>query len=300
MVSGQTTIFSLPREIRDEIYDLVLNSPRTPPSCPQQAGVRYEEVIGMKRYGCELASILYPSPNSDHGSGSVLSQVNRQLRQESRDFITNPYLTSSVTSKLDAMLQGPRLWLSWTSVPHSMPKMDNLEIDLRIFDTPDDGGIFCSSIRAQNVVIMLLRAIDLLLDYGPSFRCQDDALGLKVDTLTIILLHRYDKLFRPDEQWMKDHESSEPDDTETSEEGHVHNLLSSHLGDFVRRGFFSDKVQTLRFSSIGALNVYRPRNIEPSRKRFFHMWCQLGVDKYMRVEKVNSADLRTGKDEKQE
>ncbi|KAL9028681.1 MAG: hypothetical protein Q9180_007130 [Flavoplaca navasiana] len=279
MVSGQTTIFSLPREIRDAIYDLVLNSPRTPPSSPQQAGVRYEEVIDIdtKRFGDEVASVLYPSPTSDHGSGSALLQVNRQLRQESRDFITNPHLTSSATYKLDAMLQGPRLWLSWTSFPHSMPKIDNLEIDLRIFDTLDDGHIFWSSNRARTVVILLLRAIDRLLDHGPSFRCQDDTLGLKIDTLTIYILHRYDKLLRRDEQSMNDHESSKPDDTGTSEEGYVHDLLSSHLREFVRLGLFSGKVQTLRFSSVGALDVYSIRNIEPSSKRFVQMWCQKGA-----------------------
>ncbi|KAL9627850.1 MAG: hypothetical protein Q9204_006289 [Flavoplaca sp. TL-2023a] len=115
MVSGQTTLFSLPREIRDAIYDLVLNSPRTPPSCPQQAGVRYEEVVETEWFDHETGNVLYPSPTSDHGSGSALSQVNRQLRQESHDFITNPNLTRSVAYKLDAMLQGPRLWLSWTA-----------------------------------------------------------------------------------------------------------------------------------------------------------------------------------------
>ncbi|KAL8865220.1 MAG: hypothetical protein Q9198_009423, partial [Flavoplaca austrocitrina] len=253
MVSGHTTIFSLPREIRDAIYDLVLNSPGTPPSCPQQAGVRYEEVIDTKQCGRELASILYPSPNSDHGSGSALSQVNRQLRQESRYFITNPYLTSSVTYKLDAMLQGSRLWLSWTSIPHSMSKIDNLKIDLRILDTQD--GVFFSedSPRLQTVFLLLFRAIDRLLNHGPSFRYQDDTHGLKVDTLTINLLHKYDKLFRPNEQSMKDRESPKPEDVVTSEAVHlrVNSYLLGRLETLVQLGFFSDKLQNLRVSRWG-------------------------------------------------
>ncbi|KAI4275646.1 MAG: hypothetical protein LQ337_003077 [Flavoplaca oasis] len=302
MVSSQTTIFSLPREIRDAIYDFVLNSPRTPPSCPQQAGVRYEEAIEIEDPVHELASVLYPSPNSHHGCASALLQVSRQLRQESHDFITNPHLTSSVTYKLDAMHQGPRLWLSWTTVPHSMSKIENLEIDLRILDPLDARSFLRDAPRPQTVVTLLYRTINRLLNHGPSFRYQDDTHGLKVDTLTIHLLHRYDKLLRPTKHSMKTRESPKLGDVRTSERDHqgLHFCLSSRLSRLVWLGFLSGKVQNLKISSRGGTDVYSTRNVEnlnwlpDELARYGLKW---GFDKEMRVKKVDSADLYPGKDE---
>ena len=295
MVSYQTTLFLLPREIRDAIYDLVLNSPGTPPSSPQQAGVRYEERFETHWFDNEFASVLYPSPNSLHGSGSALSQVNRQLRQESHDFITNPHLTSSVAYKLDAMLQGPRLWLSWTSVPRSVSKIENLDIDLRILDPLDDRFLSRDAPRRQTVVTLLVRTMDRLLNHGPSFRYQDDIHGLKVDTLTIHLLHRYDKLFRPTKHSMKTRKIPKLGHIRTGD-----TCLSLRLSKLVYLGFLSGKVQNLTISSRGGADVYSTRNIEPLNwlpdelARYDLRW---GFDKEMRVKKVYSADLCPGKDE---
>ena len=302
MVSHQTTIFSLPREIRDAVYDLVLNSPRTPPSSPQQAGVRYEEVIDTRLYGHELASVLYPPPNSDHRFGSALSQVNRQLRQESHDFIANPHLTSIITYKLDAMLQGTRLWLSWTSVPPSMSKIDNLEIDLRIPDPLDDAFFERVPPRFRTVFLVLLLTINRLLNHGPSFRYQDDTHGLKVHRLTINLMHTYDKLFRPNKQSMKKRESPRPEDGLRSEAVHLDVIayLLGRLDTLVVLGLFSGKVQSLRVSRWDGPIVYFTQDFEPSDwlpTELTRWGAKWGSDKEMRVEKVNSADLCASKDE---
>ncbi|KAL9033316.1 MAG: hypothetical protein Q9180_006011 [Flavoplaca navasiana] len=302
MVSGQTTIFSLPREIRDAIYDLVLNSPRTPPSSPQQAGLRYEEIIEKELYRPELASVLYPLPNTSHGPGSALPQVNCQLRQESHDFITNPNLTRSVTYKLDAMLHGPRLWLSWTSVPHSISEIDNIEIDLRILDTLDDRFSSGEAPRLPIVFVLLYRTIDRLLNHGPSFRYHDDTCGLKLDTLTINLLHRYNKLYGPKGQSMKDRGNPKPESVRTSELIHqrVHSYLFPCLGSLVDLGLLSGKVQSLRVAGRDSADVYSTLNFEPPNwlpDELARRGIKWGVDKEMRVKKVNSADLCPGKDE---
>ncbi|KAL8877376.1 MAG: hypothetical protein Q9192_008681 [Flavoplaca navasiana] len=302
MVSCQTTLFSLPHEIRDAIYDFVLNSSGNPPSCPQHAGVRYEEVIDIGLYGPELAGVIYPLLNTYYGPGSALSQVNRRLRQELHDFITNPHLTRIITYKLDAMLQGTRLWLSWTSVPPSMSKIDNLEIDLRILDTQDDAFFSRDSPRFHTIFLVLLRAINRLLNHGPSFRYQDDTHGLKVYTLTINLLHRYDKLFRPNEQSMKERESPRPEDVVTSEAVHLNVIgyLLGRLDTLVHLGLFSGKLQSLRVSRWGGPIVYFTRNFEPSvwlPDELTRCGAKWGSDKEMRVEKVNSADLCASKDE---
>lgn len=302
MMSCQTTIFSLPREIRDAIYDLVLNSPGTPPSCPEQAGIRYEEVIEKEPYGPEFASVLYPSPNSQYGPVSAPSQVNRQLRQESLDFITDLHSKRSVTHKLDAMNQGPRLWLSWTSVPHFMSKINNLEIDFRVLDTHDDAYYSEYFTGLHSVFILLVRAIDRLLNHGPSFRYRNNTHGLKVDILTINLQHMYDKLLRPAEQSMEDRESPNREDAVATEAVHlrVNRYLLRWLEILVDLGLFSGKVQKLRVLKWGGPVVYFTQNIKTSiwlSDELAGWGIKWGSDKDMRVKKVNSADLCPGKDE---
>ncbi|KAL8668847.1 MAG: hypothetical protein Q9168_006534 [Polycauliona sp. 1 TL-2023] len=291
-MSCQSLFLKLPREVRDEIISLVLNSPIAPPISPHHAGVRYKEDINER----DDRSVFYPLPANIYGPALALSCCNRQSRQEVHDLITNPCLTKSPTYKLDVMLKGCELWPTWVTHCGSVSTIDHLQIDLRLFDLLYGGQSFWGNGGPGLAFVVLFRALNRLLHHGPTFLYHEASHGVKVNTLVINLLHGYGKVFQPSKKWLERRDDPEGDCKRFIEQDHerIYNHICSMLHIVVHQGLLSDKIQTLKVHNATDVDVISCAGIAPNNKppqewiEWGFIW---GVDKGMKLEKGDSADL---------
>ena len=290
-MAQQSPLFTLPREIRDDIYNLLLNWPNDPPGSPAAAGLRYREVVGT--WGDR--SVFYPPPTTYCEPASALSQCSRQIRQELYELVTNGNLTKSVTYKLDVMLKGCMLWPTWANLPYPVRKMDHLQADLRLFDVKDGSGLFWGAGGPGLVFLVLFSLLNRLLHHGPRFiHKEGEVRGLEVDMLTINMLPGYGEVLRPDDDRFGD----DPDAVQKCEDyikrdhDRIYMNVCPLVHAVISHGLLSEKVRTVRVCLGSKMEEYRvlpalPDN-EPSDKwkRWGFVW---GVDHKMKVEKVDSS-----------
>ncbi|KAL8910051.1 MAG: hypothetical protein Q9171_004646 [Xanthocarpia ochracea] len=290
-MAQQSPLFTLPREIRDDIYSLLLNWPNDPPASPAAAGLRYREAVGT--WGDR--SVFYPPPTIYCEPASALSQCSRQIRQELYELVTNGNLTKSVTCQLDVMLKGCMLWPTWTNLPYPLRKMDHLQADLRLFDVKDGSSLFWGNGGPGLVFIVLFSLLNRLLHHGPRFIHKEWELrGLEVDMLTINMLPGYGEVLGPDDDRFGD----DPDPVQNCQDyleldhSKIFRNFCSLLHHVIAQGLLSQKVRTVRVHHGSKMEEYRvpaglPDN-EPSDKwkRSGFVW---GVDHKMKVEKVESS-----------
>ncbi|KAL8942511.1 MAG: hypothetical protein Q9216_001612 [Gyalolechia sp. 2 TL-2023] len=302
-MSGQNFLCALPREIRDEIYASVLSVPAAPPVSPADAGVRYMEKV---KWRSRDRNIFYPLPSTCSGPTPALSHCNRLLRQELYELITNHRITRSATYELDVMLQGCRLWPTWTKLPYPAANMEHLEVNLRIFDVRRGGGLFWGCGGPGLAFVVLFRALDRLLHHGPRFLYKKGAIqSLDIDTLTINVLHGYGTVARPTDKGFKDREDPELRCTRLVEHNQekIYQNICTHLYSVVRAGLLSGKVQTLNIRDGDKVESYTTNGVTPNFmpcerwKRYGFVW---GVDEKMEAEKVESRDLHHRKEKKVE
>ncbi|KAL8654149.1 MAG: hypothetical protein Q9226_003547 [Calogaya cf. arnoldii] len=288
-MSCQHALFTLPREVRDEIYTLVLNSPAPPPVSPKEAGPRYRAKVkdswNIERY--DPRSVFYPLPTKHVGTVTALAQCNRQLRKELQDFGTSSYLTKNLTYEIDAMLQGERLWLTWTNLPYPATKIDHLGVNLRLFDIYTGRGLFWGFDGPGTTFIVLYRALNRLLNHGPGFFYEHgENHRLKIDILTKNVLHG-------------NREGPQPDPGVShkrliQERKKIYRFICQELHHVVLQGLLSERVRTLRVSDGDAVRTFTTDGIEP-RAEATNEWIQWGfhwgVDDVMNVAKVESSNF---------
>jgi hypothetical protein len=78
-----TTLFDLPREIRDEIYNLVLNLELPPPQPPDELRKDRQDARGIKEWPYNN----YYSVASIPVSSASLLQASRQVRYEAEEVL---------------------------------------------------------------------------------------------------------------------------------------------------------------------------------------------------------------------
>lgn len=272
----------LPREVRDEIYTLILSSRATPPAFPADAGPRYSETVSLGR------NVLYPVPSPINDPSSALSQCCRQLRQELRELKGNRHLTNGITYRLDAMLQRCRLWLTWTNFPFPAMEMGHLEVNLRLFDIKSGGGLFWGDGGPGRNFIVLFRALDRLLHHGPHFLYnRKSEQGMKIGTLTINVLFGYGKAARP----TKVDTEAKCKQYDERVRRRIFRSIHWNLSRVVDCGLLSEKVQTLRVCDGDVVKEYSTAGIPPSTRPpetwqdYGFAW---GMDKDMTYHHVDS------------
>ncbi|CAL8582082.1 hypothetical protein XPA_007759 [Xanthoria parietina] len=295
-MSGRPSLLTLPREIRDEIYTLLLNSSNVPPTSPEETGLRYREAVEDDVFSHR--NVFYPPPTTWKGHTSALLQCNRQLRQEIVDATASARLQQGGTCKLDVMLKGCMLWPTWTKLLHPTGKMEHLEVNLRLFDVNGGGGLFWGCGGPGLTFVVLFRLLNRLLHHGPRFLYDErDNQSLEIQTLTLNVLRGSGEMLGPNDRPFEDLEDPAVKLKRRLEHEYkkIYQYICSSVGQVVRAGLLTDKIQTLEVCYGDAVTLFATDDIAPRTtpsdewEEWGFVW---GVDEGMKVEKVNSPALR--------
>ncbi|MCJ1315279.1 hypothetical protein MMC15_000596 [Xylographa vitiligo] len=191
----------LPREIRNQIYSILLDSEAVPLLNPELLTTPPQGVnINIRDwpvfiYDPESYQAHHPAKLPEIGSIACqgLRLTNHQVLAEVSDavMIANPH---GGTYKLDIMVLDS-LCLSWIALPTPLPGLRDLVLDLRIYTQLGWNGVGGPGPHFQS----LLRLLTTFLRTGPSFSENQSLLpDLKVDSLTVNVVDYVDsESFRP-------------------------------------------------------------------------------------------------------
>ncbi|KAL8997493.1 MAG: hypothetical protein Q9169_003273 [Polycauliona sp. 2 TL-2023] len=307
-MSCRHSLLTLPREIRDEIYTVLLDTPKSPPASPAETGLRYQEAVDeiVFRHRC----IFYPPLAAYKRPTSALSQCNRQTRHEIADFTTSTYFSRGETCELDVKLKSCMLWPTWTKLIHSPTKMEHLKVDLRLFDITRSNGLFWGSGGPGLTFVVLFRLLNRLLHHGPRFLYDNgDNQNVEIHTLTLNILPGYGEVLRSDDKMFRNRENPqrECEKLVNQEYQKIFQHIYWHMRQIVEQGLLSEKIHTVNVCYGDAVEVCDTTGITPNAtpsdewKRWRFIW---GVDKGMKVEKTDCAAylrrlhrLESGEDE---
>ncbi len=170
-----TSLLDLPREIRDQIYKLVLDSPNTAPLSPVSYRGQYRQTPK-----CET---LYS--DMDHGNhfpreppltaSRCLLRLNHQVRGETLAMLSHLNAIHGSRYVLDVMIENEvRLYPTWLLLPFSpgvTPHIDTVEAKIRIFGDSDErrSGWQAGDGGPGFTVWALLALIERFLLHGPEW-----------------------------------------------------------------------------------------------------------------------------------
>lgn len=181
------TFLSLPRELRDHIYNAVLGTSIPPPASPASAVDRWEN---GNPWGADHGIVYERRPASIFCLGLLC--CNRQISGEMKSAIARKCDGSEggVTYKLDIMVQHMQLWPTWTSIPASPQHMRHVEVEIRIFTYSDLKFRYDRRHMPGAVAMHLLRLLSGFLTHGPLFIPQSKPLSyvLHAESLTVNLI----------------------------------------------------------------------------------------------------------------
>lgn len=155
---GHFPFLQLPREIRDNVYEYVVESNAEPPKSPKDLTLsdrcEFEGIWGQNAGTMVQKNSL--AKVTCHG----LLFSNRQVSEELRHILSY----NGTTGKLDCMAVDLRLWATWTLLPLTL---EYLQVNFRIFNCVSiqwcgDGG---RGLVAQH----LLGLVGGFFEFGPRF-----------------------------------------------------------------------------------------------------------------------------------
>ncbi len=179
---GAFRFLDLPRELRDRVYADVLTSERRPPASPEDCGQRRRDIDAWatSRYSTPHRPEIYRDiwyevqPISTACSG--LLSCTRHISQEMVEAIERQSKAGrgGLQYKLDCMVQGDRLWPTWTALPVPLKYVKCLEFDVRDFTMYDEQGRVVKCIDDScfgDLISHLLRLLAQFITRGPQLTC---------------------------------------------------------------------------------------------------------------------------------
>ena len=160
---SHSSFLSLPRELRNAIYIATIHAPRDPPDSPDEAGSRYKE--DCSSYWNR--AVYYPIGPSSWPSHVSLALCNRQVRFEILEILNSE--RKRLTCRLDCMLKQHALWPTWISYPGLPQKIHHLEMNFRLFDVYDGGGLFWGCGGPGVMFAPLFLTLNHFIHHGPQF-----------------------------------------------------------------------------------------------------------------------------------
>lgn len=124
-------LLDLPIEIRLDIFDLVIHAERCPPREYIEDGSRAQMADNKQMHGSFHGNkVDYETdPEVWRSNASKIRAANRQFEEE----VGNLIRSCSLTYKLDlAIMQGLRLWPTWTSIPAYRSTIDRVEVKIHL------------------------------------------------------------------------------------------------------------------------------------------------------------------------
>jgi hypothetical protein len=150
------TLLRLPREIRDEIVQLILLFPLGPP--PNARRYRRKDVDDYPRLADYRDSVFQP----EHSPTVPLLQVNKQLRAETFDAIIRHKLVSTIDI---ADVDRCWIWPTWRLIlPRRKQVIEQLDVNLLFADSQYTSELQPNSLRVGDTIWAF---ISRLLTVGP-------------------------------------------------------------------------------------------------------------------------------------
>ncbi|KAL9130251.1 MAG: hypothetical protein Q9175_007068 [Cornicularia normoerica] len=181
-------LLTLPREIRDEIYLTVLQSPSEPPRCPEYAGSRF---AGFGSEPEQQKIVFYPTNVYPRYACQSLQACNHQVNIEVREVLArHDSSKQGLDFKLDLMIQDCRIWPTWTLLPGPITHIRNLEVEMRMFDGCH-GSQFGGDGGPGAIFRPLFHLLSGLFHHGPQFIYKGPfQRQLRVDTMIFTICRR--------------------------------------------------------------------------------------------------------------
>ena len=157
-------LLRLPRELRDVVYAYIFDESEIRPDNPSASGPRISEgTLGLE-----------DTVSQRQLKNTPLTTVNRQLRQEVQDYLSNlQRLGRKRAAELDIMFEDNVSWPKWIYFPPEAARgvAFDLNVQLRVFSTEtfrNHDGWHLVDMNAAFLDLLLL--LNRFVRYGPSFR----------------------------------------------------------------------------------------------------------------------------------
>ena len=179
---------SLPRELRDIIYQELLSDVAAPPPDPKNVGPRLSVRTGREEIFTQC--VLHPAHLHPKAACEGLYFSNRQIQVEiqASDLALDYHLDIMVecfsipTGKPVEDRRNLRLWPTWTAYPQPVSNIRELCVDVRVF------GPFPSDVGFPFACTPLLLLLNRLIHYGPQFVYEGPFQSrVHIETLTVNL-----------------------------------------------------------------------------------------------------------------
>ena len=182
---------SLPRELRDLVYqELLSDVVAPPPTKPENVGPRMSVRTGREEIFTQC--VLHPAPLHPKAACQGLFFSNQQIQAEMQE--SHPALDYHLDIMVECFSIPPggtvqdrrnlRLWPTWTVYPQPVSKIRELCVDVRVF------GLFPSDIGFPFACTPLLLLLNRLIHYGPQFVYRGPFQSrVQIETLTVKLFH---------------------------------------------------------------------------------------------------------------
>ena len=179
---------SLPRELRDLVYQELLSDVVPPPTNPGTVGPRLSVRTGREAIFSQC--ILFPAHLYPKAACEGLLFSNRQIQAEIQEshLALDYHLDimfecfGVLTGGIEGYRNNLRIWPTWTLYPQPVSNIRELSVDLRLFGSfPPDGGfpLACTP---------LLVLVNRLIHYGPQFVYKGPLQSrVHIETLTVNL-----------------------------------------------------------------------------------------------------------------
>ena len=181
---------SLPRELRDMIYQELLSDVAAPPPDPKNVGPRLSVRTGREEIFTQC--VLHPAHLHPKAACEGLYFSNRQIQAEIQESgLALDYhldiMVECFSVPTGGTVQDRRnlwLWPTWTVYPQPVSKIRELCVDVRVF------GPFPSDIGFPFACTPLLLLVNRLIHYGPQFIYKGSFQSrVQIETLTVKLFH---------------------------------------------------------------------------------------------------------------
>lgn len=189
--STQRNLLTLPQELRDDIYLVVLQTPSEPPQSPENTGPR---VAGFGSEPERGKGVFYPTNIYPRYACQNLQACNHQMNTEVRE-ILDRHDTSErgLDFKLDLTIKDCQIWPTWTLFPGPITHIRNLEVEMRIFDGRHghQGSQFGGDGGPGPIFRPLFHLLSGFFHHGPQFVYKGPFdRQLHVDTMVLSMRHR--------------------------------------------------------------------------------------------------------------
>lgn len=149
------SLVGLPREVRNEIYDLLFQSSNHRPVSPEEAGPRFKNI-----------RVHYSLDPQCPANYAPLLHCSRQLRSEVLELLESK---QDGVYGLDCMLKGDSVWPTWVTFPGLARNMRHIEMDLRLFGIRDGCRQFWGDGGPGMAFTPLFQLLNRFIHHGPQF-----------------------------------------------------------------------------------------------------------------------------------